>query len=413
MPIKIKHAPSAAALGGTAYTIGRGQRIERDYRFATEVGLKQQGLNIQAASVALQAKARAGQLALGYEQLGSREEQQASRDEQWQDEFDFRKQQQQQEMGLKLQSRLDAKEIYDREHTVTDYTPKQLKRLEHYDNLQATAEQEFAEGKWTAVQLEEITRKNNHLKDLVIPQTRLMTEMTPKQLLASKFQIRNGIEYMEQANGDWEPTGSSFAEKAKLYTDIFKVMDARQDTDGNAIPVDEHELDKRFLGALTRFRQIDELASRVEDEQKRRDQQGPSPSAEEQANKQAAIEKLPVMFDTIIKGQPKIGRKKKGKPSLFADDVYGEEAYNKMLIEAVGRGEQEGIPPDVVKAELDKWWDAQHDKERGQRFQKFGNRFEFEGAAPASQEEFIRTIQGMDDKKKAKAYYDKWASKWR
>lgn len=46
----------------------------------------------------------------------------------------------------------------------------------------------------------------------------------------------------------------------------------------------------------------------------------------------------------------------------------------------------------------------------------FGNQMKLERAereaAPASQEEFIRTIQGMTDKAEAKAYYDKWVSKW-
>ena len=64
MGIKVKYSPSAEAIGGTAYTIGRGQRQERDIRFAVETGLRQQSLSLQAASLGSRASAQAGELAV-------------------------------------------------------------------------------------------------------------------------------------------------------------------------------------------------------------------------------------------------------------------------------------------------------------------------------------------------------------
>ena len=95
MAIRVKHAPSAAAIGETAYTIGRGQRQERDIRFAVETGLRQTSLSLQARSIGAQAEARAGQLALGYEQLESREGREQA-------ELEFRKHQQQDEPARQL-----------------------------------------------------------------------------------------------------------------------------------------------------------------------------------------------------------------------------------------------------------------------------------------------------------------------
>ncbi len=61
--------------------------------------------------------------------------------------------------------------------------------------------------------------------------------------------------------------------------------------------------------------------------------------------------------------------------------IYSQEAYNRMLLEAIERKKQDGVPPDVVKAAFDKWWDDQFDKSRGKLFQEFKNRMDFEDAS--------------------------------
>lgn len=407
MPIKIKHDPSAAAIGESAYTIGRGEKM----RWATDIGLRQQALDLQGRSIRAQAKSRAAAIEQREEESerlhGLREE-----------ELEFRKEQQQEEMGLKLQMRLDAQKRLREEKTIYEYTPGQLKALEKINNGRTTAEKEFAEGKWKPEEMENITRQFDRLERLIIPQGRLNTERTQQEIFNSGIvkHPMTGAEYwVNPKTGNPEALGSSYKESSDFYIDVAKLFTIEDEISGKKT-VDWEGVDEFVRKAEGRIAQRQGLSARAEEIQARQAQeeqalQEQEQQQEQQAERQAAVEALPVMFERIISGQPKIGRKKKGKPS--SDMVYGEEAYNKTLIEAVGRGEQDGIPPDVVKAELDKWWDAQYDKERGERFQKFKSRMGFEGAAgPQSQEEFIRTIQGMDDKKEAKAYYDKWISKW-
>ncbi|GAG58665.1 unnamed protein product, partial [marine sediment metagenome] len=95
--IRVKHAPSAAAIGESAYTIGRGQRRERDIRFASEVGLRKQSLGLQERGQNIQAERSAEQLALQRQELGFRKEQ-------WQEEPS-----RQLEKGLQEQERLQKK----------------------------------------------------------------------------------------------------------------------------------------------------------------------------------------------------------------------------------------------------------------------------------------------------------------
>lgn len=385
MAIRVKHAPSAAVLGESAYTIGRGQKRERDTRFATDVRLKEQSLNLRAANIGVRAKYYSNLNKRREEELEFRTERAEESFGLRQDELGFRKQQQQEKMGLRLQLRLDAQKRIRDENTIIDYTPKQKKKLEHYDNLLATALQEYADGKWTTLEMEEIDGKIQRLKDRVIPLAQLRTEMTPGQRWKSGLVTGDdGVQRYQKANGDWERVGPSVKDRAKIYTDMLKSYKL---TDGNGNErIDSDAALLEYNKFMTMMSKEDGLATRVAEIKKLRAEQGPQPSAEQKDKTKAAVEALPVMFDTIIKGQPRIGRKKKGKPSM--DKVYGEEAYNEMLAEATGRLEQEGVPPEKVKAELDKWWDKQHDKERGQMFQKFGNRMEFEGrkAAPEKRE---------------------------
>lgn len=480
MPIKIKHAPSAAAIGGTAYTIGRGQRRERDIRFAAEVGLKQRTLDIQGMSVALQAKARAAALEQREEESerlhGLREE-----------ELGFRKQQWEDEPARQLQQGLEQQKILQRKVS-WQYDEGQKREMAKVTTGIAWLRNQVSAGKWTAEQAEQAEQQLWRKYHSIIPLPVYDDKATPQEIYNSNVVTDSitGAQYRMNERGGFEPVGIDFKAYANLRADVAKAFTST-DAMGN-LQIDWEATDKFVDDTMVRFTKIQGFATRAEEEQKSRAQEQEQNAAEqEQVNKQAAVEALPAMFDAIVKGQPKIGRKKKGKPSLFADDVYGEEAYNKVLTEAIGRGEQEGIPPEVIKAELDKWWDEQHDKERGQKFQKFGDRMQFESAAaptatpasatqkaeptkrqkaidyvmsvlqqgqyalldekarldagvkmlaeagfevtadelktkpaefdntaePQSQEEFIRTIQSMDDKAKAKAYYDKWVGKWR
>ena len=74
MAIRVKHAPSGAAIGESAYTVGRGQRRERDIRLAFDVSLRQQALDLQERGQELGAERSAEQLALRGEELEFRKE---------------------------------------------------------------------------------------------------------------------------------------------------------------------------------------------------------------------------------------------------------------------------------------------------------------------------------------------------
>lgn len=354
--IRVKHAPSAAAIGESAYTIGRGEKK----RWLAEHGLKQQALGIQAASVGASARARAGQLALQEEAL------------------DFRKQQWQEEPARQLEKSLQHQELLQK-NLIWQYSEGQKREMAHIiEGISWLRSRDD----WTPEQKEKAERQLWQKYYKLTPLPVYDDSATPQERF-NQGRVKDettGEYYMETTPGVFKPMGISYEAFMKARADAAKAF-TTIDADGN--PVVDYEKAKAFVDeGMLEYTKIQGFAARAEEEQKRRDQKPPEPSAEEQANKQAAVEALPTLFETIVKGQPKIGRKKKGKPSLFADDVYGEKAYNKVLVEAVERGKQEGIPPDVMKAELDKWWDAEYDKERGQRFQKFGNRMEFE-AAPA------------------------------
>ena len=132
----------------------------------------------------------------------------------------------------------------------------------------------------------------------------------------------------------------------------------------------------------------------------------------------ADIASLPRTFAELL-GKPLIGLKVSRKEGGPLDKVYGEEAYYTILLKTIEK--QPFIAPEVIKAELDKWWDAKYEEEKGEPYQKFKNREEFEGASqekapaePTTLDEFYSVVATLkkQNKKKAKAYYDKWAGKW-
>jgi len=419
MPITVKHSPSAAAIGGSAYTIGRGEK----QRWAAEMAQRQQALNLQAAGMVLQNERSAEQLGLRRDEFEYGQERdaadraaaelgRATAEQRWNEE-----------PSRQLQKGLEQQELLQKNLT-WQYDEGQKKELDKITTGVAWIRSQVASGKWTAEQGEQAERQLWQKYHSIIPLPFYDDQPKPQELYNRSLVTdqTTGAQYRQKGNGDWEQVGISFKDyaalRAKVAEAFTKQITDPDNEDYGKGTTDWPAVDKFVDDTMERYAKIQGLASRAEEIQGRQQKQQAEQQQlqeqqqeqQEQEEMQAAVEALPVMFETIVKGQPKIGRIKKGKTS--SDNVYGEEAYNKTLMEAAERGKQDGIPPETVKAKLDEWWDEQHDKERGEWFQKFGNRMEFEGAAPASQEEFIRTIQGMDDKAKAKTYYDKWAKKW-
>lgn len=377
MGIRVKHAPSAAALGETAYTIGRGQRRERDIRFAADVALRQRSLDLQKASLQLQSLRSRGQLGLQGAALAFRKEEAVKGREAAEREFSFRKEQWEDEPSRQLEKGLQQQELLQSKIT-WQYDEGQKRELAKITTGVAWLRTQVAAGKWTAEQAEQAEQQLWRKYYSIIPLPVYDDKATPQEIYNSNVVTDSitGAQYRMNERGGFEPVGIGFKDYAKLRADVAKSF-TMMDAEGN-VKIDWDATDKFVDETMVRYTKIQGFAARAEEEQKRRAQRGPQPSLEQEAKTKAVVEALPTLFSTLIKGQPKIGRKKKGETSK--DKVYGEEAYNKTLIEAVGRLEQEGISPDVVKAELDKWWDAQYDKERGQMFQKFGDRLKFEGA---------------------------------
>jgi len=147
MGIKVKHGVKAAAIGGSAYTVGRGQRIERDYRFNTEVGLKQQGLDIQAASVGNQAKARADATA-------QRDRESERNYDLRQDELGFRKQQWEDEPARQLEQGLQQQKILQSKVSL-QYDEGQKREMAKVTTGIGWLRNQVSSGKWTAEQAEQ------------------------------------------------------------------------------------------------------------------------------------------------------------------------------------------------------------------------------------------------------------------
>lgn len=370
MAIRIKHSPSAEAIGGTAYTVGKGERRERDIRFAAELDLKKTSLYLQARGQDIQAERSRQIIGLQREELGFRKEQ-------WEDEPARQLQQ-----GLEQQKILQSKIRW-------QYDEGQKREMAKITTGIGWLREQVSAGKWTAEQAEkaeqQLWRKYHSIIPLpVYDDTATAQERYDSNVVTDKI---TGAQYRMNERGGFEPVGISFKDYANLRSDVAKVFTTQiNDPDSKDFGKEYTNwaaVDKFVDDTMVRFTKIQGFAARAQELQRSRDQDGIRPTLEQESQRKAALEALPVMFDAIVKGQPRIGRKKKGKTS--GDKVYGEEAYNNMLDEAVERGKREGIPPEEVKIELDKWWDAQYDKERGQMFQKFSDRAQFKSAAEAQQ----------------------------
>jgi hypothetical protein len=382
MGIKVKHSPSAATIGGTAYTIGRGQKK----RWATEIGLKQQGLNLQAMSIGAQAQARMAAIKQRDDELEFRKQQQEAGEERWQDEFDFRKQQQKERIGLELQKSLEEKKRLDEADAVWGYAPEQIKQLERLDRLRSKLRSLVAKGEWLPEQAEAGEMQIDRLQAGILPQRMRKSQMSPQEMLrANTVTLTTGEQvWVDPQTGKPTPLRTSHEKLSKQYDESYKIL-----TDANGIPPSIEEL-KKYLKEKEAFiaelqgkpAQAEEIDFRKKAIQEKRDK--------EQAAVEEAKEDLQLMFDAVVKGKlveptvkPSKGLKRrpvdfKGAPAgmtyPYKHKFYGEEKYKESLNKAIERGKTEGVTPEEIKVEFDKWWDSQ-DKEL------FGDRMEFEGAA--------------------------------
>lgn len=305
MAIKIKHSPSAAAIGGTAYTIGRGERLERDMRFSTEVGLRRASLGLQGRSISNQAKARRDADARQQEELAFRKEQAGASEGRWQDEFDFRKEQQKEKIGLELQKRIDEQERIKKENTIYEYTPGQIKDLERLSACRTRLEKEYAEGKWTLAGLQEGQLQLDHKEKLIIPQARIRTEMTVGQRLKSRTTFdATGTRYIEKSDGNFERQGldeEGYLKMAVAAAKVFTTQDMRTTIkDKSGKEIDNKDFGKETVDWKRTYAFIDDMRARfaeaegfavvAEEEQKRQAEQGQQqPVIEEDVDMQKVI----------------------------------------------------------------------------------------------------------------------------
>ena len=110
--------------------------------------------------------------------------------------------------------------------------------------------------------------------------------------------------------------------------------------------------------------------------------------------KQAAKE-----FSGVMKGLKDL-RERSATNKL--DKRFGKEAFDAGLKEAVALGLNDGIDPDTIKVEFEKWWDKQFAAEKGQKFQKFEDQATFGDDTalpePTTQEEFDAIPSGSQFK---------------
>lgn len=433
MAIRVKHAPSAAAIGESAYTIGRGEKR----RWAVEAGIRKQSVDIQGMSVALQAKSRAAALEQRREEFKVRTEQDAAARS---DAERIRLE----EPSRQLQKGLQQQEIL-RKNVAWEYDEGQKREMAKITTGVAWLREQVASGKWTPEQAEEAEQKLWQKYHSIIPLPVYDDKAKPQEMYNSRIVTDpiTGARSMMDGKGNFTdvPGGISFSEYSRLYADISALYTTK-DIEGKIIHPDSAVVDKAVLDAITRFSQIQGLAAKAGEEQGKMDaalqgqrpaqqEQDPEAYQQQQLEMQAAVGALPEMFKRILMGKPYSPRVTEDTTPTFPEKVYDEDAYNRTLEEAVREGEKDGIPPDVIKAELDKWWDAEYQKDlefaeqerkkqkskgkskRGHDIWKFNNRMDFEGPEPQSREEFIRKIQSMSDKEKAKAYYKKWVGLFR
>lgn len=93
-------------------------------------------------------------------------------------------------------------------------------------------------------------------------------------------------------------------------------------------------------------------------------------------SKETVIKALPDIFNKAVSKAPKVKRK-----GTKFDKVFGADAYRQLAQSTLDQKDKLGLSTTETLNELNKWWDAQFAKEKGQRFQKFQDRKEFDTKA--------------------------------
>ena len=356
--IRVKHAPSAAAIGESAYTIGRGEK----QRWATDVALKQQALGLQAASIRATAGARAGQLALQEEQLDFKKQQ-------WEDEPA-----RQLQKGLQQQKFLQEQERY-------EYTESQKRRRAQVVEGINWLRGEVSAGKWTAEQAEQAEQQLWGMYHGIIPGP---VDVGPgiEQRFESGWVTdkTTGQRWRELPDGKFEKEGMTEAEWGKDYDNSFKVL-----ASATLKAPTPQEVLKHMQAKRTGYAMHQGLAKQTQEEKDRLQQKAvqdlqaieEQSAITEQAEMDRDVASLPRLFEELV-DEPKIGRKIARKGGGIWDKVYGEETYNELFLE-VSEAKPD-IPPEVIKTELDEWWLAQYERDKGKPWHRYQNPAEFKGA---------------------------------
>ncbi|GAG58675.1 unnamed protein product, partial [marine sediment metagenome] len=150
--------------------------------------------------------------------------------------------------------------------------------------------EQVASGKWTAEQAEKAESQLWRKYYSIIPLPVYDDTATPQERfnMGRVKDETTGAYYKEKADGSFEPMGIGFKDYAKLRADAVTAF-TTMDNEGNAV-VDFKGADKFVDETMVRYTKIQGFAARAEEEQARRAQQGPQPSAEQQASQQAAVE---------------------------------------------------------------------------------------------------------------------------
>lgn len=361
MGIKIKHAPSAAALGGSAYTIGRAEKK----RWAVDIALKQQALGLQAASIGAQAQSRAAALRQREEESkrlhGLREEELGFRREQWEDEPA-----RQLERGLQQQKILQGQESY-------EYTEAQKRRRAQVIEGVNWLREQVAAGTWTAEQAEQAEQQLWALYHGIIPGLVDVGPGVQQRFDSSIATALDGSQWREESPGKFSQLGMTEAEHGKSFDANYKsVASAKLGILPTEKEVKAVEKWKRASWAAYKDigRQTKEETARL---QQKAVQDLQAIEMKTQAERRGIIAALPNAFDRIIKGQPKSRGLKKG---VLAEKIYSEEDYKNTL--AIATEQYSDIPPDIIKDEFDKWRaERQAVPETPEELRKGGTRQEY------------------------------------
>ena len=108
-------------------------------------------------------------------------------------------------------------------------------------------------------------------------------------------------------------------------------------------------------------------------------------------NEKGAAEAFEKVFDKL---KPEITRQK-NVVFGFDDKVFGKESFDLGLEAAINEGLKDGIDPASMEREYIKWWDSKVEGQKGQKFQEFQARTEFEGAGDTPQRQPNESVEGL------------------